>query len=113
MDLLSIVRNDPVSSRYEWAYHLDSTHVHGKRSGMDVELNALHQPIETLGGNKLCCEVFASNDLWIRIHEKYGSVVEGSRRQHVFHDIVEMGIPRSNWEQNVRDAFERLSAQFE
>ena len=106
--LVSILRIDPVHQRCEWAYYLASPSVRGKGVGKNVELNVLAYVFETLKLNKLCCEVFAFNELVIKIHEKYGSRVEGNRRQHIlkngqFHDVVEMGILRSEWESNIKE----------
>jgi RimJ/RimL family protein N-acetyltransferase len=68
-----------------------------------VELNVYTYVFDVLKLNKLCCEVFCSNDLVIKIHEKYGSKIEGTLKQHIlkngqFHDIVTMGILKSEWE---------------
>jgi len=116
--LASLVRIDRVNKRCEWAYYLGSPNVRGKGVGKNVELNILEYVFETLGLNKLCCEVFVSNDKVIRIHEKYGSVVEGTRREQVykngaFHDIVEMGILRENWGNNIKGQIEHFQARFE
>ncbi len=112
---LSIVRIDRVNRRCEWAYYLASPSVRGKGIGKAVELNVLKYVFETLGLNKLCCEVFVSNDLVINIHEKYGSMVEGTRRRHIlkngqFHDIVEMGILSDEYQRNIKGKFDFVEA---
>lgn len=116
--LLSIVGIDQVNGRCDWAYYIASPAVRGKGVGKAVELNVLRYVFEELGMNKLCCEVFTFNELVIRIHEKYGSTIEGTRRQHIqkngeFHDIVEMAILAEEWRANVRDAFDVVPATFE
>ena len=105
--LVSIVRINNLNKRCEWAYYLASPSVRGKGVGKSVELNILEYVFKSLNMHKLCCEVFTSNEMVIKIHEKFGSLVEGTRRKHVykngeFHDIVEMGILRQNWEQNIQ-----------
>ncbi len=116
--LVSIVGIDRVNRRCEWAYYLASPSVRGKGIGKSVEMNMLAYVFETLDLNKLCCEVFCSNEIVIKIHEKYGSVVEGTRRQHIFkdgqfHDIVQMGILREDWEKNVKGKVEHVKAEFD
>ena len=116
--VLSIVKIDPVNRRCEWAYYLGSPNVRGKGIGKNVELNVHEFVFGSLGLNKLCCEVLKSNDLVVKIHEKYGSVVEGNRRQQIYKngeylDIVEMGLLREDWEKNVRGKHEFIRAVFE
>ena len=116
--LLGLSRIDPVNRRCDWAYYLGSPNVRGKGIGKSVELNVHEYVFETLGLNKLCCEVFVSNKLVINIHEKYGSVVEGRRVGHIykggeFHDIVEMSLLRDNWEKDVKGKFEFVKGRFE
>jgi UDP-4-amino-4,6-dideoxy-N-acetyl-beta-L-altrosamine N-acetyltransferase len=116
--LVSIVRIDPVNHRAEWAYYLASPSVRGKGIGKSVEMNILTYVFEELHLNKLCCEVFVSNEIVIKIHEKYGSKVEGTRRRHIFkngeyHDIVEMGILRQEWETGIKDRIEYTVARID
>jgi len=115
---LSIVRIDRHNRRCEWAYYLASPSVRGKGIGKAVELNVLRYVFETLDLNKLCCEVYLSNELVIKIHEKYGSKVEGTRRQQIwkggqFHDIVEMGILREEWERTIKGQVAFVEADIE
>lgn len=116
--LLSIVKIDQKNKRCEWAYYLASPSIRGKGVGKNVELNVHFYVFETLGLNKLSCEVFTFNDLVIKIHEKYGSKIEGTRRQHVekngnYHDIVEMAILKDDWENKICDKFSIVRANFE
>ncbi len=108
----------PVHKRCDWAYYLASLNVRGKGVGRAVELNILEYVFDTLRLNKLCGEIFLSNQKVVRIHEKYGSVVEGIRPQHifkngVFHNIVEIGILREKWEREIKGEFEFERAQIE
>ncbi len=116
--LVSIVRIDAVNRRAEWAYYLASPSVRGKGIGKAVELNVLRYVFEDLGLHKLCCEVMGSNPAVVKIHEKFGSVVEGTRRSHIrkggaFHDIVEMGILAEDWRAGVRDRHEAPAAEID
>jgi UDP-4-amino-4,6-dideoxy-N-acetyl-beta-L-altrosamine N-acetyltransferase len=116
--LVSIVGIDRVNHRADWAYYLASPNVRGKGIGRSVEMNVLSYVFEELKLHKLCCEVLVQNEIVIKIHEKYGSTVEGTRRNHVckngeYLDIVEMGILRPDWEKNVKGKFEYTHAHFE
>ena len=76
-----------------------------------MELNIHQYVFEDLGLNKLCCEVFAWNEIVIKIHQKYGSKIEGSRKAHIFkngkyHDIVEMAILKKDWRERIKGKFD-------
>lgn len=116
--LVSVVRIDQTNKRCEWAYYLASPSVRGKGIGRSVEMNILDYVFNKLKLHKLCCEVFVANDIVIKIHEKYGSRVEGTRREHIhknseYHDIVEMGILKEEYENNIKGKFEYVEAEFE
>jgi len=94
---------DIKNKRCYWAYYLAEPSVRGKGLGRLIELNILNYVFEKLGLNKLCCEVLKFNELVVKIHQKYGSKIEGTFRKHifkqgVFHDIVCMGILKEEWE---------------
>jgi UDP-4-amino-4,6-dideoxy-N-acetyl-beta-L-altrosamine N-acetyltransferase len=116
--VVSIVKIDPVHRRCEWGYYLAAPGVRGKGVGKSVELNILTYLFEKLGLNKLCCEVFAFNEMVVTIHQKYGSKVEGMRRAQIFkngkfHDIVEMGILKSDWRDNIKNKIEYTVGEFD
>jgi UDP-4-amino-4,6-dideoxy-N-acetyl-beta-L-altrosamine N-acetyltransferase len=116
--MVSIVRIDQVNNRAEWAYYLASPSVRGKGIGRSVEMNILKYVFEDLGLHKLCCEVFASNELVVKIHEKYGSSIEGTRREQIFkndeyHDIVEMGILREDWKREIQGRIDFVPARID
>ena len=103
MGVLSLSGIDPVSRRCSWAYYLGEVSARGVGLAKALELNIYAYVFEQLGLNKLCCEVLAFNDRVVALHEKFGSKVEGVLRQHVckhgeYHDVVCMGILRSDWE---------------
>lgn len=89
-------------SRCAWGYYIADPSMRGRGLGKAVELNVQRYVFAVLGLHKLCCEVLATNQTVVEIHRKYGSRIEGSRREHVFkrgtfHDIVEMAILREEW----------------
>jgi len=116
--VVNLIEIDLHNSRCSWGFYLGSLNVRGKGVGKSVELNILDYVFTKLKLNKLCGEVFASNTNVIRMHEKNGSIVEGTRRQHMFkndefHDIVEMGITKEDWENNIKDKVEYTKGYFQ
>jgi len=116
--LVSIMEINSVHRRCVWGYYLASPSVRGKGIARSVELNILTYVFETLNLHKFCCEVFVSNEMVIMIHQKYGSKVEGTRPEHIykngqFHDIVEMGLLRSDWEKNVKGKIDYVVAKID
>ena len=73
--LLSILNINHQQLRCDWGYYIASTNMRGRGVGRNIELNLLQYVFETMEMNKLCCEVFCSNEVVIKIHEKYGSRV--------------------------------------
>jgi UDP-4-amino-4,6-dideoxy-N-acetyl-beta-L-altrosamine N-acetyltransferase len=100
--LVNLYNIDLINKRAYWAYYLGETSVKGKGIGTQVELNILQYVFDKMGLNKLCCEIFTSNEKVIKLHEKFGSNIEGTLRNHIykdgkFHDIVTMGMMKSDW----------------
>ncbi len=91
-----------LNKRCYWAYYLSDLSVRGKGLGRLIELNILTYVFEKLELNKLSCQVMSWNDIVVKIHQKYGSKIEGNFRQHIFkgnkfYDIVCMGILKEEW----------------
>lgn len=108
--VVNIVDIDLRNRRCFWAYYLADSSVRGKGLGKIIELNIIKYVFEVLNLNKLCCEVFAFNEKVVKIHEKFGSKIEGTFRQHIykdnqFHDIICMAILRDDWNQ-IKETFE-------
>jgi len=101
--LVNFYNIDNVNQRAYWAYYIAENGYQGKGIGKLVELNMLKYCFEVLNFNKLCCEVFCFNDMVIKLHEKFGSKVEGTLRKHIrknddYFDIVSMGILKEEWQ---------------
>lgn len=90
-----------------WAFYLGDSTIRGGGIGSKVEYSVIEYVFETLGLNKLKCEVFVSNDKVIRMHEKFGFRREAYYRQHVlknqeYLDVVGLSLLKSEWAQ-IRD----------
>jgi RimJ/RimL family protein N-acetyltransferase len=115
--VLSLSEIDRVNQRCAWAYYLGETSARGIGLAKSLELSVYAYVFDTLGLNKLWCEVFAFNDRVVALHEKFGSKVEGVARQHIFkhgewHDVVRMGILKSEW-QATREALRYTPIEIE
>lgn len=115
VDLFDI---DPVNRRCFWAYYLGEAVARGKGIGRAVELSILDYVFSRLRIHKLCCEVFEWNDFVVKTHEKYGSRIEGTFREHVwkrggYHNVVRMGILAQEWEKGVKGKFGYSQAEIE
>ena len=108
--LANLTRIDPAAQRCEWAYYLGEPSTRGRGLGSRIEYIVLRHVFETLGLNKLWCEVLAGNDAVWKLHRSFGFVREALYRQHVFkdgrfQDVVGLGMLRSDW-QAARPAIE-------
>lgn len=106
--LINICDIDYKNKRCSWAYYIGDTSFRGRGIATLLECNIYDYVFDDLNLNKLCCEVFTSNEKVISIHEKFGSVIEGTLKQHIykngdFFDIVTMGITRDKWKNIKKD----------
>lgn len=103
LGVLSLSDIDLVHSRCAWAYYLGDGSARGIGLAKSLELSICHYVFETMGMNKLWCEVLAFNERVVALHEKFGSQVEGRLRAHIckageYHDVVRMSLLRCDWE---------------
>jgi UDP-4-amino-4,6-dideoxy-N-acetyl-beta-L-altrosamine N-acetyltransferase len=99
--VVSLNAIDALHHSADWAFYLDSA-LQGKGIGSQVELWLLNHAFDIVRLEKLNCEVLQSNMAVIRLHEKFGFVIEGVRRQNVIKDgrrmdVVLLGITREEW----------------
>jgi hypothetical protein len=100
--VLNLTEIDERNKRCSWAYYIGDTSFRGRGIARILECNIYDYVFEFLGLNKLCCEVFTFNEKVISIHEKFGSEIEGTLKQHIFkngqfYDIVSMAITKDKW----------------
>lgn len=102
----------------DWAFYLDTT-LQGKGLGSQVELWMLDYAFGVAGLAKLNCEVLEINPAVIKMHQKFGFVIEGVRREHIVRDgkridAVLLGITKSEWQAQrpkVLAAVERIAGR--
>jgi UDP-4-amino-4,6-dideoxy-N-acetyl-beta-L-altrosamine N-acetyltransferase len=100
--LANLARIDPAARRCDWAYYLGEVSTRGQGLGARIEYIVLRHVFETMGFNKLWCEVLADNEAVWKLHQSFGFSREALFRQHVFkdggfHDVVGLGMLQAEW----------------
>lgn len=101
---------DLINKRCEWGYFIGEDNYRGKGLARPLECNIYDYVFDILKLNKLHCEVFEFNDIVIKIHEKFGSEVEGVLKQHIykngqFYNAVCLGILSEKWH-SIKNTYE-------
>ncbi|QKF52440.1 UDP-4-amino-4,6-dideoxy-N-acetyl-beta-L-altrosamine N-acetyltransferase [Pseudomonas graminis] len=102
----------------DWAFYLDTT-LQGKGLGSQVELWMLDHAFGAVALEKLNCEVLEINPAVIKMHQKFGFVIEGVRRENIIRDgkrvgVVLLGITKTEWQTQrpkVLAAVERIAGR--
>jgi UDP-4-amino-4,6-dideoxy-N-acetyl-beta-L-altrosamine N-acetyltransferase len=92
----------PLHKRAYWAFYLADERVRGRGVGSATERFVMRHAFVDLGLDKLCCEVLATNDGVVKMHQRYGFQVDGTLRQHVIKagervDVVTLSLLREEW----------------
>jgi UDP-4-amino-4,6-dideoxy-N-acetyl-beta-L-altrosamine N-acetyltransferase len=92
----------PIQKRAYCASYLADSTVRGKGVGSAAERFVIQYAFGVLGVDKLCCEVLATNDGGVKMHERCGFQVDGTLRRHVIKagervDVVTMSLLRDEW----------------
>lgn len=100
---------DYVNRRCTWGYYIGDNSFRGRGIATTLECNMYDYVFYVLGLNKFWCEVFTFNEKVISIHAKFGSVIEGTLKQHIYkngeyYDIVSMAITKNEWEE-IKDKY--------
>jgi len=101
--VINLYRIDNWNKRCFWAYYIGDTSFRGKGIGRKLECNIYDYVFYNLNLNKLCCEVLEENDNVIKIHQKFGSKIEGNFRKHIFKNnrffnVIRMAILKEEWD---------------
>lgn len=100
--LANLVEISERHRRASWAFYLADPAVRGRGVGSFTEEFVLRHAFEELGLHKLCCEVLGSNDAVVGMHQKFGFVVDGVLRQHIwkddhFEDVVSLSMTEDEY----------------
>ena len=93
---------DFVNKDSSWAFYASPSAPRG--TGSRMEYFAIEYAFNSLGLNKLYCEVLEFNAAVIRLHQKFGFKVEGVlREQHLydgsFIDVYRLGLLFDDWKE--------------
>lgn len=83
-----------------WAFYASPDAPRG--TGANMEFLAIDHAFDILKLHKLSCEVLAFNTTVIKLHKKFGFIVEGVFRQHhkieeQFVDVFRLGLLSTEW----------------
>lgn len=100
-----------------WGYYIANDSFRGRGLARALEYSLYEYVFEEMNFNKLWCEVLKQNEKVIKIHQKYGSEIEGELKQHIykngeFHDVVRMAITKDKWDR-IKNNSEYEEAQFQ
>jgi UDP-4-amino-4,6-dideoxy-N-acetyl-beta-L-altrosamine N-acetyltransferase len=92
-----------LQQRAYWAFYLADSRVRGRGVGSFTERFVLRHVFDDLRLEKLCCEVLATNEGVVKMHERYGFRIDGVLRKHVRKgseriDVVTMSLLRDEWQ---------------
>ena len=114
--LVNLTNIDLKNRRCYWGFYIASGDTRGKGVGSFVEYSMLNYVFETLGLNKLCCEVFSMNEAVVRMHQGFGFKQEVFFYQHIFKqgkpfDIFCLAILKTEWDLRKDEVRQKLIAR--
>lgn len=107
--VLNLTNIDYQNSHCSWGYYIADDRFKGKGLAKIIEVNVYEYVFYLLKMNKLWCEVLEFNSKVVSLHQKFGSEIEGTLREHVFKngkyfDVIRMSITKRKWE-TIRNQF--------
>jgi len=89
----------------DWAFYIFDESARKKGVGAAIEMYFLDYVFTECGFEKLNCEVIASNEAVVKMHQKFGFKIEGVRRKNILKnderiDVVLLGILKNEWLEN-------------
>jgi UDP-4-amino-4,6-dideoxy-N-acetyl-beta-L-altrosamine N-acetyltransferase len=110
--IVGITAIDMANSNCSWAFYASPQAPKG--TGSRMEYLALEYVFGSLELHKLYCEVLAFNIPVIKLHQKFGFVVEGVLRQHhqvdgEFIDIHRLGLIQAEWASKRMEILNKLT----
>jgi UDP-4-amino-4,6-dideoxy-N-acetyl-beta-L-altrosamine N-acetyltransferase len=114
--VVSVNAIDHFHRKADWAYYLTQNARGGL--GSAVEFSFINFVFESLGIDKLNCEVIAGNDSVVKLHKKFLFEEEGVRRANIIKNgerigVHFLGLTREEWEDGKNKVYERYSNIFD
>ena len=113
LGIVGITAIDLINGNCCWAFY--SSPAAAKGTGSRMEYLALEYVFGKLNLHKLYCEVLAYNTPVIKLHQKFGFVIEGILRQHhqidsEYIDIHRLGLLQAEWAKKREEMLNKLTA---
>ncbi len=98
--IVSINQLDRLNKKSDWAFYLGENSPPGL--GAAIEYALVNFSFDSLGLEKLNCEVIESNQSVIKLHKKFGFLEEGFRRMNIEKNghrlgVFFLGLTREDW----------------
>ena len=98
--VVSVNAIDRLHLKSDWAFYLDEN-VRGGL-GAALEFNLINFVFNDLGLEKLNCEVIEINEAVVKMHQKFGFIEEGFRRENIIKNekrigVFFLGLTKSDW----------------
>lgn len=111
LGVVALTDIDFVNSNCCWAFYADPEAPRG--TGSRMEYLALERAFDGLHLKKLYCEVLDFNAAVIKLHQKFGFLIEGTlRKQHKYLDkyidVIRLGLLESEWNNIRAEVLKRL-----
>jgi UDP-4-amino-4,6-dideoxy-N-acetyl-beta-L-altrosamine N-acetyltransferase len=116
LGLVSVNGIDQRHKKTDWAYYLTESARGGL--GSALEFGFINFIFNTLGMEKLNCEVIEGNDPVVRMHKKFFFQEEGFRRADVLKDGLRigahfLGLTKADWQAGTPELLEKYGAVFD
>jgi len=116
LGVVSIRAIDRVHKKADWAFYLTETARGGL--GSALEYSIIDFFFDTLGMDKLNCEVIEGNDAVVKMHKKFFFQEEGFRNSHILKNGVRIGVhllglTKEDWLVGKADIEEKYKKVFE
>ena len=100
--VISLSDIDLINKRCFFGYYVGEISMRGKGLARHLLCNIQDYVFDNLQMNKLCGDIFAFNEIALKVRKKYGSEIEGVFKQHIykngqFHDVLRMAILKEKW----------------
>ncbi len=118
LGVVSVNAIDRIHKKADWAYYLSETVRYGL--GPALEYAFINFVFDTLGVEKLNCEVIERNDAVLRLHQKFLFKEEGFRRSNILKNGVRIGVhclglTKDDWiagKAHIQDKYTRVFEKF-
>lgn len=116
LGVVSVSAIDRLHKKADWAYYLTETARGGL--GSALEYSFINFVFDTLGMDKLNCEVIEGNDAVVKLHKKFMFQEEGFRRSNILKNgarigVHLLGLTKENWLAGKPDIQKKYKGVFE